>query len=419
MRRALACALLVVVAMTAACAEPPHELVLRVDTDAVVPPDQPPRSRLAPNVIFDRVEFALVPRGSDEPCAGCARAFALSEGLFRDRRVSIGLPLDRGGGRVRVRLYRSGAEDVAKAMVEAIVALPMASERRELLVELPTESMGAPLGRLDSPVDAIDDTGQPSRVGSYAFGGDCSDEAAPPGTACIPARHFWSRAAPHPQLVRLSSFFVDLTEWSMERFVRAGGKVTEPPAGEAIWGLPCPTAGDGQMPATCVRPDEAERLCRAAGGRLPTYYELSLLLGGLREDTFPWGDDPPACDDAVVSRVQVNGQRLYCSSSDGGRLAVGPAPVDVPVGRDVLELPTGTILHLGGNVSEWTSAANTDQCRGTSPILFDPRCRERWGEMGSSFVGPAASEQLLRLVSPREAPTSTRPLVGFRCVYDR
>ena len=417
-RRAVGLVLAVGFAL-ASCSQAPREIVIRVDTDATVP-DRDAREPFPPNMVFDRVEIALFDDGASEPCAGCARTFGIDAAMFRDQQVSISVPLERGGQHVRARLFLAGAKGVPRvaSTVESVVVLPRADERAEVLVELATASLGSPAGTLAAPLVAASDAHRGSRVGTWrGAGAPCAPDERP-GTVCIPARWFWQRSAQErdgERLVVLSSFLVDAAEWSVARFRSNAGRETAPLFLASFPGPVCPAEAAGKRPAACVSAAEAQRLCAAQGGRLPTFHELSLLTGGLTGGLFPWGDDPATCADAVIARVQRGDMPFLCSAPEGGGARPGPIDAALPFGRDRIDLPTGTVLHLAGNLSEWAEATNAAACDDGASIRVDPRCPAAgtWTITGGSYLSVVPSGGVV------DARQPAYPDVGLRCVYDR
>jgi hypothetical protein len=212
-----------------------------------------------------------------------------------------------------------------------------------------------------------------------------------------------------------ATLFVDRTEWSVRRFLDAGGVALDLPP-SAGGGATCANASMPSAPATCMTPIEAERICRAAGGRLPTFHELSFLIGGLRNQRYPWGSDTPSCNDAVIERFEVEGAGQRCSSANLGGFPVGPVPASEPYGRDVLTLPGGdAILHLVGNVSEIVRGTDQFLCRTTSSVMDDPRCSTNvWTQMGGSYLILRGADSVAATMATGDAKITT----GFRCVYD-
>lgn len=137
------------------------------------------------------------------------------------------------------------------------------------------------------------------------------------------------------------------------------------------------------LPVTSVSPEEAEKYCRFAGGRLPTSAEWRFAASGVEGRRFPWGFTGLVCRRAVFGLV--NGA---C-----GAEATGP---DLSGARPDGATPDG-VLDLAGNVSEWTRDP-------------DGRVRAR----GGSFRSRVAAELVTAAV---ELAAPQANYVGFRCAY--
>lgn len=140
------------------------------------------------------------------------------------------------------------------------------------------------------------------------------------------------------------------------------------------------------LPVTDVTPEEAERFCALAGGRLPTADEWLLAAAGSGSPRkFPWGPTGLVCRRAAFGLV------------DGpcGNAATGP---DLAGARPDGTTPDG-VLDLAGNVSEWT--------------------REPGGAYrarGGSYRSRVAAE--LKSWAHEPGPAAGRaPHIGFRCAY--
>ncbi len=58
------------------------------------------------------------------------------------------------------------------------------------------------------------------------------------------------------------------------------------------------------LPMSCLSAAEAETYCRWRGGRLPTVWEWQWAASGRDERRqYPWGDEPPDCERAVMSDI--------------------------------------------------------------------------------------------------------------------
>jgi formylglycine-generating enzyme required for sulfatase activity len=103
---------------------------------------------------------------------------------------------------------------------------------------------------------------------------------------------------------------------------------------------------DLDLPVNCIDWYGAAELCQFLGGRLPTEAEWEYAARDLGQDvTYPWGDDPPSCDNVhvdteefdLVGDCQYFGTYPVCSLP-GGNTAQG-------------------LCDMAGNVIEWTEDA--------------------------------------------------------------
>lgn len=398
--RALRAAAAIVFALVAACdpesivLPPEGHVLVHVDTDAPVPPS--PGSLAAPGApppLFDRLLVEVFAAGLPEPCDGCVRELELDEGVLRAGGSFAVEPAGaRAGVRVRLRMYRAAGhlegDPAPEATVETTLRLPDIPKEGsvDVRVFLPTGSVGAPAGSLDSPLPAEPGTWDASRVGSWA-GAARTDCPAPPGPGevCVPGGAFWmgnplaqddpTRAATRQRLVVLSPFYLDAREVTAGQYRDA-----KLPVGEVVYwsgdtsgdepedfctlALPSSDARDA-LPMACITWAGARAYCQARGADLPSEAELEYVLGGLESNPYLWGVDPPRCADAVWSRAKtsITGfTNFYCAAdlpagdiggpqdlaSDAAEQS--PAP---PRLRDRLALPTGVVFDLEGNVAEW------------------------------------------------------------------
>ena len=144
-------------------------------------------------------------------------------------------------------------------------------------------------------------------------------------------------------------------------------------------------SADPDLPVSGMSWWAADAFARWAGGRLPRAREWQLLAAGPEARLYPWGNryDPGA---AVTADLPEH----------------GPRPCPAPDGRDS---SAGGVLHLAGNVSEWTQSIAVD--RGNYAM---------WVQ-GGNWMLPGrdtAHGTFGRLV-----PLNHRsPDIGFRVVYD-
>ena len=144
-------------------------------------------------------------------------------------------------------------------------------------------------------------------------------------------------------------------------------------------------SADPDLPVSGMSWWAADAFARWAGGRLPRAREWQLLAAGPEARLYPWGNryDPGA---AVTADLPEH----------------GPRPCPAP---DVRDSSAGGVLHLAGNVSEWTRSIAVD--RGNYAM---------WVQ-GGNWMLPGrdtAHGTFGRLV-----PLNHRsPDIGFRVVYD-
>jgi formylglycine-generating enzyme len=396
MKRAYLAGLALVTACGVFDAEPlPAEgqVLLYVDTDAVVPlgigeaPDE-----TIPGPIFDRVSIEMIAPGEQTACTGCAREFAIDRRMFKEHRVSVGL-LPRpnvGGYRARISLFRGGGSALIAprpaSTVQYIVALPVVAAEGVVAahVVLRTEDVANPRGSLEAPLDLAAGEPPASLVDTWAREQRRTCAEAPrEGEVCVPGGAFWmgdlTASIPAEQLVALSPFYIDATEVTVARMRAsplAPAALRNTDVKESAQSPFCTYTTDRgafeELPLTCVRRTFAGAFCEAAGGRLPTEAQLAYVASGRVGTPFVWGEDAPACGEAIFGRgepSQPSGTRICIP------LGVGPAKVGTGP-RDVLVLRTGTIFDLGGNVAEWAldDYAPIPSACWDGRILVDPLC---------------------------------------------
>ncbi len=448
-----------------ACGELPAQgqLVLHVTTDAPVPGSFPATQGLRAPVLFDRLRLSVLPPGFHQPCPECERDFVVDRALFEAQHVSMGIVLPPGveGYRGRAQLYLSkhvvDDEVLAEAALQTVVDLPSVEEAgvQHVTVSVLVDDLGTSIGTLEEPAHV--EPGKPDAPPGpwpHAERVPCSSEPRP-GEVCVPGGAFWMGSATTlaseeqpsivaPKLVVISPFFLDQHEVRVAELRSAAvaqnvdGRSVDPierqsdSTGPSAWCTFTTDESDAltdELPVSCISRGLAQAFCRAKDSELPTEAQLAYVNGGLTGSRYVWGEDEPSCPDAVYARAGL-GPYAFSTPDQCRTLGSqgGPAPVLAkPPSRDLIELPTGVIHHLAGNLAE---LARDDWQRWDGPcwqpsLLRDPWCQvpseldgQRWVTRGGSWLeGPYALRAASRdSMSPPETPTDTRwPAVGFRC----
>src|SRR5581483_3416476 len=234
---------LVFALLVCGCA-PSSEILLHVDTDALVPPAIPDDTR--PPWLFDRVRLEVL-RGGQPIDPPAARDFALTEDLFRAGQVSIGIAATPGESDLsaRVRLYRSGrivaGEPRRSSTLDTTVTLPSVgtSDRVDVTVRLHTDDVGLPKG----PIAPDAGLPGPSQVSTWPGAAIVPCHGQPgPDEVCVPGGAYWmgdpllgnlgdGLDADQERLAVLSPFFLDAREVTVAdyRAVAAALNEDKPP----------------------------------------------------------------------------------------------------------------------------------------------------------------------------------------------
>jgi formylglycine-generating enzyme required for sulfatase activity len=170
------------------------------------------------------------------------------------------------------------------------------------------------------------------------------------------------------------------------------------------------------FPLNCISWNAARALCQFLGSDLPTedQWEYAATAAGRDHKTaYPWGDDLPDCNRAVIGRKMT---RVAADNECASRF--GPTAVNDPSWASLDQSPLG-VVGLAGNMEEWLLDG------------FLPYVHDAWQQAG--LRAPLVPQQRAPLRATRgsdwagfvrfaigsarrnEAPLSTFDNVGLRC----
>ncbi len=153
-----------------------------------------------------------------------------------------------------------------------------------------------------------------------------------------------------------------------------------------------------QQPVVCVDWDQAQAFSKWAGGRLPTEAEFEYAArGGGLEQKYPWGNEAPSCDRAVIS-VGVN--------SCGTRKTTWPV-----CSKDSGNTVQG-LCDMTGNAAEWTADWYRDSYAGAPADRERAEARTRRVIRGASWAMDVAFAPAV--VRHGTNPATRSSAVGFR-----
>jgi len=168
--------------------------------------------------------------------------------------------------------------------------------------------------------------------------------------------------------------------------------------------------GKERWPVVQVTWHAAVAYCQFRGKRLPTEAEWERAARGLSDRRFPWGNEPPRCEDVVLGRT------------DGGQCDSLPPQPD-PVDEKLADRTPEGIYGLGGNVSEWVFDAFTLPYYEPCGACANPRVerpREAKGDDLRIFRGASWHSSVFARTTARGRWNSSLPAfnIGFRCAAD-
>ncbi|BDD12559.1 hypothetical protein FUAX_49910 (plasmid) [Fulvitalea axinellae] len=202
--------------------------------------------------------------------------------------------------------------------------------------------------------------------------------------------------------VYLDEFQIDKYEVTFKRYQKCvdAGVCTPPAIGGALnYGWP----GVDLFPVNGVTWFQAKEFCEWEGKRLPTEAEWEKAARGTDKRTYPWGNESPSCEYAVMDRP--NAGFLGCGT--GNTLNVGSKPKGAS--------PYGA-LDMAGNLWEWTADWYDEEYFDKSPKKNPkgPANGDYKVARGGDFFSRAGYE--LRTTSRfYYEPSDYSIAIGFRC----
>lgn len=192
-------------------------------------------------------------------------------------------------------------------------------------------------------------------------------------------------------------FLIDQTEVTVAAYAAcvAAGACTTPMIGdactpeEANWGK----SDRSEHPINCVSFKQALTFCNWLGKRLPAQDEWEKAARGTDGRDYPWGDEPPTCQRAVMANCTPR--------------------ITAPVGTHPAGASPYGILDVVGNVAEIT--LGFPLAAYSRPITVAALSHEVGMGRGGSFEDRRDSPDMSRLTTWATMPPYPSRHLGFRC----
>ncbi len=165
-------------------------------------------------------------------------------------------------------------------------------------------------------------------------------------------------------------------------------------------------------PVNLVAWSEAVDFCEWVGGELPSEIEWEFLARNAGQDiTYPWGEDEPTCDFAVMKAEE-------CGCDTGHTFPV----CSKPEGSAYIEYSDAELCDIAGNVSEWVQDYWHDSYNGApsagpwSVPSGDDIMQTLRVNRGGNFRSGGGSLRTANRSFLMGNAVATK--IGFRCVKD-
>jgi formylglycine-generating enzyme required for sulfatase activity len=206
--------------------------------------------------------------------------------------------------------------------------------------------------------------------------------------------------------VTVDAFFIDETEVTVAAYAEcvATGSCDsmEPPPTEELLYYNYGVAGREDHPINGVSWDGAHAYCAWVDGetkRLPTEAEWEKAARGTDARTYPWGEDDPSCDFAVMEDMTGKGCGMDST------LPIGSKPMGAS--------PYGA-LDMAGNVGEWVSDWDGDYDPGDVDNPTGPEIGRQRVLRGGNWYYSVVGSFRVTYRNPVD-PAFDHYTVGFRC----
>jgi formylglycine-generating enzyme required for sulfatase activity len=215
-------------------------------------------------------------------------------------------------------------------------------------------------------------------------------------------------------IIFLEAFWIDryeVTNAQYKKFVDATNyKVPFIDAGWATpynWTNRTYPEGLEDYPVLLVDWNDAQAYCAWAGARLPTEAEWEKAARGTDGRTYPWGDEIPSCEYAVI----YEGKPIIIENEQFGCGQIRPWPV----GSKPAGVSSYGALDMVGNVWEWTSSLDLSYPYSPDDGRESPEANGSRIARGGSWDDPNVAKRVRPAYRLDLPPDARNISLGLRC----